>query len=213
VAGLLLGVLSVKPHWLMIPLAGLAAGRHGRALLGATLTAGALLLASIAAYGMGPWHAWIGSVGHALQWVSAMQPLDVVSPYSAVPSTVGPAVQVFATSIGVLGTVWVFRRPHAHDLRMATVPIAMSLASPYMHFYDLAMLGIPALVMARRVEAAGQSVLPYAALVGASLWLCRISGALFEIQPFSIVALAALGAVLHVGRSDARQRTATQAGA
>jgi hypothetical protein len=98
--------------------------------------------------------------------------------------------------VGLAATGWVFVRRYSHDVRVATLPIAMTLVSPYLHFYDLLVLGIPAMIVARRVEARGGDVLPVISLAGAALWACRISGALYGVQPYPVAALVALAVIL-----------------
>lgn len=61
VAGLILGLLSTKPQFaLLVPVLCLGAGRAGvRAALGALVSAGALVLASLAVMGPDAWVGWI----------------------------------------------------------------------------------------------------------------------------------------------------------
>jgi hypothetical protein len=204
VAGALFGLLSVKPHWLMVVVIALVAGRHAKALASVTATSAGLALAAIAVYGVEPWLAWRASVGSAIGWARQMEPEDVLSVYTSLPLAIAAPTQTLATLLSLAATVYLFARPHPHDLRMAVIPIAMSLTTPYLHFYDLVGLGIPVLVMLRRLDAAGQPWLPFASLAGAALWSCRVIGALFDVQPYPLLALVALGIVVRMAmRSSA----------
>ena len=145
------------------------------------------------------------SLGDAITWVGRMRPNDVVSAYASVPASVAPFAQAAVTTLGLAATVWMFARPHPHDLRVAIVPIAMSLTSPYMHFYDLVALGIPTLVIGKRLEAAGQPILPYATLVGAVLCLCLFASARIHVQPHPLFACLAACGVVWLGSRHGRR--------
>ncbi len=75
-AGMILGLATVKPQfWLMVPIA-LVAGRHWRALAGAALSASILVLASLVLFGWSLWADWIDFMLEAarhpdLPWVQA----------------------------------------------------------------------------------------------------------------------------------------------
>jgi hypothetical protein len=144
-AGILVGLLAVKPHLaVLFPLALLAEGRW-RSITAAAVTVLALAAASLAAFGRGPWAAFL----HHLPITQAM------ADQGAVPWGTMPSPYVFALSLGgplgvarmlqavvalfAAGCVWrVWRNPAAaFEAKAATLVAGSLLVSPYLFYYDL----------------------------------------------------------------------------
>lgn len=144
-AGILVGLLAVKPHLaVLFPLALLAEGRW-RSITAAAVTVLALAAASLAAFGWGPWAAFL----HHLPVTQAM------ADQGAVPWGTMPSPYVFALSLGgplgvarmlqavvalfAAGCVWrVWRNPAAaFEAKAATLVAGSLLVSPYLFYYDL----------------------------------------------------------------------------
>ena len=144
-AGVLVGLLAVKPHLaVLFPLALLAEGRW-RSIVVAALTVLALSLASLALFGWASWAAFF----HHLAVSEAM------ADQGAVPWGTMPSAMVFALSLGVpvrvadlaqglvalfaAGCVWrTWRNPEAEfEAKAATLAAGSLLVSPYLFYYDL----------------------------------------------------------------------------
>lgn len=200
VGGALVGILALKPHWLILVLFGLVVARRAQAVVAALAMGAALGLGSVALHGWAPWHAFFAHAGAGAAWLRCLDAVEGVSPYASAPLFLAPAFQAGCTAAAFGVTAWVFARPYAHDARVAVLPFALSLASLYLHFYDLIVLGISALVVARRLDARGEPLLPFVALSGAVLWGCRVVGALFEVQLYPIAGLIGLFGVVWLAR-------------
>ena len=144
-SGVLIGLLAIKPHLaVLFPLALCAAGRW-RTIIAAGITALALGIASLAAFG---WDSWAGFLRH-LPVAQAMAARGAV-PWGAMPSG-----YVFALSLGApaaaawivqggsalvaAGCVWcAWRNPAAaFEARAATLVAGSLLVSPFLFNYDL----------------------------------------------------------------------------
>lgn len=159
-AGILFGALCYKPHFgLLIPLALIAAGRWRTvAAAGATVTA--LVLASIALYGVDTWRDYIAASAAAPAMYGSGRILfaGFVSPFGAVRLVGGGvhlayAIQAAAALIAA-ALVWaVWRRNLPLPLRAATLAAATLVAVPLALLYDL-MLSAVAVAWLLRDKAA-----------------------------------------------------------
>jgi hypothetical protein len=144
-AGILIGLLAVKPHLaLLFPLALVAEGRW-RSIAAAAATVLALVAASLALFGWADWAAFL----HHLPLTMAM------GEEGAVPWGTMPSPYVFALSLGApaaaagvlqgavalfaAGCVWrAWRQPGAaFEAKAATLMAGSLLVSPYLFYYDL----------------------------------------------------------------------------
>jgi len=150
VAGVLLGLLAFKPHLAVVaPLMLLAAGRW-RAFAAAAVTACALALVSLAAFGLDAWKAFIASAP-AAKAVLDDKMMDVEklqSVFGAVRLLGGGADLAYfaqgAVALGVIGLLlYLARRELSGEAIGALVATAAALTSPYFLDYDLALLAIP----------------------------------------------------------------------
>lgn len=151
IAGLLIGLASVKPHLgLLIPVA-LAAGGYWKTFGAAAVTTVALMVASALAYGMEPWYATLGSIdfyveGFAVGGYNMLAMTSVLSTVRVAGGSVAAmwAGQHFATAAMVALVAWVWwrgrRRPDALGLQCAVLCFAAPLAVPMVYVYDLAIL-------------------------------------------------------------------------
>lgn len=144
-AGVLIGLLAIKPHLaVLFPLALLAEGRW-RTIAAAAMTVVALAAASLVAFG---WDTWSTFLQH-LPMTQAM------AEHGAVPWGTMPSGYVFALSLGATvlaawvlqgasalfaaGCVWrAWRSPAAgFEAKAATLAAGSLLVSPYLFYYDL----------------------------------------------------------------------------
>lgn len=148
--GLLLGLLSYKPHLaVLVPLA-LLAGRRGRALLAAVAATLALALASILILGYEVWPAFFRSM--PLAWgrlASGILPLDNMTTVSSAVLGAGGNLLVALIFQGLvmlgagLAVVWVWARGASLAMRGSVLVLSTLLFTPHAFVYDLALLALP----------------------------------------------------------------------
>jgi alpha-1,2-mannosyltransferase len=150
-AGLLFGLLCYKPHFgLLIPVA-LAAGGYWRSFAAAAVSAGLLVLASLALYGWDTWQDFFVTAGasHAVYESGRILFAGFTSPFGAVRLLGGPvslayAAQAIASLAAAMLVFIVWWRNLSLPLRAASLAAATLVAAPVAIFYDL-MLGTIAL--------------------------------------------------------------------
>ncbi len=145
VAGVLIGLLAIKPHLAaLFPVALLATG-HWRSIIAAAVTVLALAAASLLAFG---WETWAVFLHH-------LPVSQAMATAGAVPWGTMPSPYVFALALGVppaaagllqaavalfaAGCVWrAWRDPAAaFEAKAATLAAGSLLVSPYLFYYDL----------------------------------------------------------------------------
>lgn len=153
-AGILLGLLSYKPHLgLVLPLV-LMAGGYWRAIASAGVTVVILALASALAFGPDTWVAFWAATGLTRTIVlEAGGPgwHTMVSAFAAIRQlggglTAAYVVQGFVTVGALAATAWLWRIKAAFELRAAAAMIAALLVTPYVLDYDMVLLG-PAIAL------------------------------------------------------------------
>jgi len=150
IAGLILGLLTFKPHvGILIPVALLAA-RQWRAILGATISTLTLVAATLLVFGAPAWTAFLKQafmLGKILQ-TDLLDPGKIQSTFGALrlwgaPPTLALAGQapVALAALAAVASV-AYRRPR--DPAVGPVLIAATLiATPYILDYDLTLMAIP----------------------------------------------------------------------
>jgi hypothetical protein len=148
--GLILGLISYKPHFaLLVPLA-LIATRQWRALAGAAASSLVLALAAAVVLGAAPWIAFLHK---------AAQPASLIASSSSAWRTI-PSVMVMARTLGVDAglssllhwsaaalaagaCLWIWRKTGDGRLRAGALAAATLMITPYLRVYDLALLTLP----------------------------------------------------------------------
>lgn len=150
-AGLLFGMLCVKPHFaLLVPVA-LAAGGRWRAFCAAAAAAAGLCLLSLMLFG---WHTWQDFLRAALAsrqvYASGRIPFTgFVTPFGAAmllgaPLRVAGIAQGVATLAAGIFVGFVWRRNLPLPVRAASLVSATLAAIPLALFYDLVLAGVAA---------------------------------------------------------------------
>lgn len=179
-AGLLFGLLAYKPQFaLVIPVALLAAGQW-RSIAAAVITGAALILGTVAVFGIDIWTAFAASTDLSRKML--LQDGDVgfeklQSVFAAVRMWGGSVSLAYAMqgafSAVVIGSVaWVWRRSHDDHVKAATLSVATALASPHILDYDLMILG-PAIAFLA-VAIAKHGAQRYEITMLAAVWLAPL---------------------------------------
>ena len=155
VAGLLIGLMSFKPHMgILIPFA-LLAGRHWTAFTSAAVTTIGFALISSAVVGIDAWAAFLNSLSAISHYVETganpwprMTSLFTGLRMLGVESTAAYAAQIASAIMAAVVVSWVWWRGAALAMRAAVLAAAIPLATPYAFDYDLAILAIPMALIA-----------------------------------------------------------------
>ena len=149
-AGVLLGLLIVKPQLgLILPLA-LLAGREWRAIAGAAASAAGLVLVSLILFGLEPWQAWLANAD--LFAAIASEGLAgwhrMASVYGSLRlAGLGPAPAWIAHGLVALAAAaaacLLWYRKADPGARAGALAAATALASPYLFVYDDLILVLP----------------------------------------------------------------------
>lgn len=151
-AGVFIGILSIKPHLALLFPVALIAISAWRTFFTAVAVAALCLMVSLAALGTDTFMAWWHSMGLARQLLETAGGHGF---FTAVPSTfgflrlsgtsvttayIGQAV-VALVAMAILWKIW--RSCNSRPLRGASFVTATLLTSPYLLIYDLAWLALP----------------------------------------------------------------------
>ena len=212
-AGVAFGLLAYKPHFgVLIPLVLLSTGQW-RAIIAAC---GAIVVAcvlSLVAFGIEPWSAFIGQLGHVSGgtvttggW-GVTQKLQSVFGYLAVlgvPRPVALMVHAGMAIVIAIGVVGVWRSAVAHELKAAALAVATLMMSPYQFSYDLLLLAIAAvfLVRSRMGASAAEGGTPWRVELEVWLWLL-VANLVILSEPFTKLTTGLVGIML-VGACVAR---------
>jgi alpha-1,2-mannosyltransferase len=200
VAGVLIGLLAMKPHLgILFPFA-LAGGKEWRAFVAAALTVAGLVLASMLAFGITPWLEFLRlSEAYRTQLLVADAPIlaKIVTIFATAlrwgfSSLVAYAVQVVVL-IACAGFVFlVWRSPVSAWVKQAALAFAALLATPYLFDYDLAILAIG--IAALAVAGLEESFLSWETLILVILWL--LPGVARPVTMFSNIPIVPLVVLL-----------------
>jgi hypothetical protein len=150
VAGLLLGLLVVKPQLgLVLPLA-LLAGREWRALAGAASSAAGLVLLGVLLFGLAPWQAWLGNAGliasiasEGLAGWHRMASVYGALRLAGLASGAAWAIHALVALAAAGAACLIWYRKAGLEARAGALAAATALASPYLFVYDTLILVVP----------------------------------------------------------------------
>lgn len=157
-AGVLFGLLAVKPQLgLLIPFA-LVAGGYWRTIAAAAATVAAMIALSVMAYGIEPWIAFAGQLDRVADIFreGRVNFAMLVTVYGLLRWCDVPHVVAFGAqgvvSLGLAVAVFrLWRSDVPDDLKAAGLVVASLLATPYLFVYDLTLLTIAILFLVRHV--------------------------------------------------------------
>lgn len=200
-AGLLIGLLTLKPQLgILIPFA-LAFGGYWRTVLWACIGAVLVALVSTAVMGVAYWADFFAMLG----FVSELMKTDIVrfermmtwyalARYAGAGHALAFPLQLAVTAIAAASVAWVWsRRGASLDVKAATLFTLIPLATPYAYHYEMLHALIAALFLARDGFGAG----PGARLWLLALWLGSVPGLALEgVFPTVLYAPPLLSATL-----------------
>jgi hypothetical protein len=150
VAGILFGLLAIKPHLAALVLVALVAGRHWKTLGTTFLAAGIMVLASGWAFGWSTWTAFLSNFNLPLNILENESSLwgKMITTYGGfrllgLDSRMASLFQG-AVSLTVTGTLWwIWSRKTSFCMKASSLCISALLFTPYAFSYDLAILALP----------------------------------------------------------------------
>ena len=166
-AGVLIGLLTYKPHLgLLFPIV-LAAGRHWRAFVAAGAVALLMALWSWAAFGTQAWAAFVANIGHTSQAFlsDGLADFGKLQTVFGLARTLGGSEPLAWTLQGMVALAsagaiaWLWRSPAGYEIKAAALGCGAMLATPYLYTYDLVVLAVPLAFLFRLGRANG--FLPY----------------------------------------------------
>jgi hypothetical protein len=148
--GFLLGLVSLKPHLMvLVPLA-LVAGRRWKALAALLGSASILGVISLLAFGGEVWLAFLKNLMFPMKLVAtgAMPVSKMITPFAAflmagAPFSVALALQAGVMAAVAFGVYWIWRRDLPLALRGSALVLGLLLFTPHAFPYDLALLALP----------------------------------------------------------------------
>jgi len=148
-AGMLLGLLTVKPHLALLFPVALVCARSWRALAGMAISALLLALVSLAAFGPGVFEAFVHNAAHARSALEAGEAIQARVPTVFIlVRTLGGSVKLAyvihgaVAALAMLVVVSAWRHRYSYALQAAALLTATLMTSVYLYDYDLAFLGL-----------------------------------------------------------------------
>jgi arabinofuranan 3-O-arabinosyltransferase len=204
-AGVLFGLLTLKPQLgLLLPVA-LVAGGYWRTIGAATATVAMMVLISLMLFGAEPWGAFVQQMGVTSEAVRFGHPRTgdvnmtlLVSAYGCLRSLGvpdGPAIilQMLTGCVMAAGVAVLWRGQTPFALKAAGLVSASLLVTPYLFIYDLTHLSIALAFLVQHTGLGGLSRGEVIALGGA---IAMILLTAFVPLPFGFVANAFVAVVI-----------------
>lgn len=180
-AGLLFGLLVIKPQLgILVPLVLVVSGRW-RCLLAGAFSSLAIIALSLLMFGTGTWRTFFDSL-----WLPRMIVLDHGAiPYYYQQSVLavarlwgmslrtGYAIQAVAALSAVVVLVWLWTGNYSYRLKAAALVVCGLLATPYLFDYDLTLLGVALAWLA--IDGLERGFLPFEKSVLVLAWLAPIA--------------------------------------
>lgn len=150
VAGVLFGLLTVKPQLGLLLAPALLAIGAWRSIVSAILTATALVGTSVLLWGIEPWLGWLTQASRYQQWLLTnnfdgfytymMPSIFAAARLIGLPVAAAAAVQAAVAVVVVAVTVVAFRRTRDTAARALLLGCGTLLVSPYAFNYDMTLL-------------------------------------------------------------------------
>jgi hypothetical protein len=210
-AGVAIGCLIYKPHLAVLAPLVLALTGNWRAFFAAGATAALLIAASILAFGLASWSAFIADLPAAQALYANGVPgfNKFASPYTAI-RLLGTSAQIAwagqaicaAAAVGVL--VWAARRARDGRAAVAAMVAATGFCVPFLGEYDLPIMAIPGVWLIAEARRSGW--LPFERAILVVLYLAPAAITLLSDRGIPLAPLAVglllLSVVRRVGRAS-----------
>lgn len=149
-AGLVLGLLSFKPHLIAIVPLFLVVGRSWRTLAGLGISVVVLVLASVVVFGMETWEKFFEKIPFMLYLLKHgyLQMHQVVSPVGALllaglPYEAALSIHLLFSIAAIVMTAAMWHRNAPGYIKHSLLVLAILLVTPYANSYDLTLLALP----------------------------------------------------------------------
>jgi hypothetical protein len=163
-AGILLGLLTWKPHFgILFPIVLALTGRW-RCFAAAAITTLMLVGASLALFGVDTWRAFFAALqtqgdlylnrGPGFSW-GRMQSVLTLVRFAGGGMTLAWVAHGMAACAAMGFVCWLWLRPVRYELKAAALSAAALLATPYLFQYDLVVLSVPVAFLLRDGRSAG----------------------------------------------------------
>jgi hypothetical protein len=199
IAGTLFGLLTFKPHLgLLIPIA-LLARRNWRVIFAAAAATGVLAGSSLIVFGPDAWAMYLSFAG-TFRHIAETQADNTFMTYSATalmgarvaglsPGAAYTIQALLSLAVGVI-VYWIYSTAAEPSRRLPVLLSGVILASPFGFLYDLPVLSLAIILLARRGLREG--FLPYERLALLAGWLMPFLGSLFSEMGVPLAPLVAL---------------------
>jgi len=150
-AGICIGLLTIKPHLAILFPVALIASKAWRTLLIASLSCLLLMFISTEIIGVESLIAAINSIAQARELIENSESVgfwQIMPTFFAgsmllgLPISVSYAIHYIIATLAIISTWVVWRSSPSDSLRCATFIVATLLISPYLHIYDLTWLAL-----------------------------------------------------------------------
>lgn len=203
-AGILLGLLTVKPQLgLLFPLM-LLLTRRWMVFFAAAVTALAFIALSAAIYGSEIWSIYLGPAAKMQEYV-LQAPSDIIkglmptafmnARIAGLEAQASYYVQVVVALFAVASAIWVFIRPRDPRLSYCALLVGNALLTPYLMSYDLVVMGWLVLMVYRIPLAVGERkillALYWLPVIALSMAMLGLPGSALILMATGIVLLRA----------------------
>lgn len=146
-AGVLIGLLSYKPHLaILVPFA-LVAGGYWRSFAAAAVTVAVLIITSLFLFGPQTWLAFLHNaplnallMEHGTNFWHRMPTVFAAARLEGLNITAAYVIQSISAIVACVVTIWAWRSDAALERKGAVLILATFLATPYAWDYDLVVL-------------------------------------------------------------------------
>ena len=198
-AGILVGLLAVKPQLgVVIPFA-LIAGGHWRAFATAGVTVATMGAASTAAWGLEPWSGFLAHIATAFEaarndpaCLGKLQTLFGLLAKLGVPAEAALGAQAGLALASITTVTLLWRSDAPFGLKAAALATGSLLVSPYLFIYDFPLLIIAQAFLMRHADKAGTDKLEAFGLLAINATLLSAMVLPFPPGLFAVLGMAAL---------------------
>jgi len=209
-AGIVLGVATVKPQMLLLVGPCLVLGRHWRAIGGLAATLIGMVALSVVAFGIGTWTGFFDSVVGGVDILEHVRPLARMPSVFVAASLAGlgrgmaTAIQAAVALLMLVAVGWLWLRQFPMTIRGSALLFAAPLVTPYSFDYDLAVLTVALAWL--MLEVGRRGVLRGEKLLVAVLWVTPLAAWLLAartgLQLTPLVLLACVWSVMRARRIE-----------